>query len=182
MSGQELAPVEPTDLATLEMSEAHKKAFQILRMAALKTDELVEMNRDNIDGLARAQVMLEVIKKDLTMVLDRIGTYMAENAPSYQFSVAGVGTYQKCQVGAKDSWDTEGVLDMLIKRSYEEREADKETGEIEFPTAALKRILLEFARLEWRSTPFKNRSIDVSQYREREGGRPSVRRLTKAPK
>lgn len=182
----DLAPVS-TELerldASLLPSEAHQQAMALLRRAAMELDTLVKQNADDIDGLARAEVMVEVIKRDLATVLEAILDRMGAIAPSYQFEIPGVGVYQKSKRGAKDVWDDEATVQQVL--SYVRRQGmDPETGEVlSTPTPEeVATVLSQFGRIYWRKTPFKDAGIPLADLVEKLDGRPSVRRLTTGEK
>jgi len=165
---------------SLQPSEAHQQAMALLRRAAMELDILIDDNADNLEGLARADVMVEVIKRDLATVLDKIHDRMGAIAPSYQFEIPGVGVYQKTKRGAKDVWDDEATMSAVVRRYMGANMVDAETGEQiadADPMDVVKEVA-RFGRIYWRKTPFKDAGIDLGDLVEKLDGMPSVRRLT----
>lgn len=173
------AELDETEKALAALSEAHRHAFAILREACLVIDELVDEEPDNLEGQARAEIIVEVIRRDLASVQDKAKRNIAEHGPRQkQFTVDGVGVYERCNKGAKDAWDDEAAIRAVLSI------AGQEQGDDESPSAAVLRVLQECARFNWRSTPFTKRGIDIDdeEIRDRVAGESSVRRVSGGPR
>lgn len=144
----------------------------VLRATALNLDLLVDLHPEDIEGLARTLELIDIIRRDLATVQDKVKTFMNENAPSYQFTVDGVGTYMKANAGNKDKWDTDGVLAELVQRLV------GETGESPGPWEVVEAINEVFNLPNPRTTVLKQKGIAIDDYRERIPGRPSIKRVS----
>ncbi len=166
------------------MGEAHKAAMTLLQRAASQLDQLIDANSTDIEGLARAEYMVDAIKKDINSLHTKIKKLMAESSPAYKFTIDGVGVYQRANAGGKNEWDDNATFRAIIRYYMLANCVDGETGEqIADPDLnEFVEMLREFARIEFRKTPFKDRNIDLEPLVETIGGSPSVRRLTAGEK
>lgn len=169
---------EPTPGELLgALQDSMAQPLSLLRATALTLSDLVDLNKDDVEGLARVNELIDIIRRELAMVQDTLKGYMNDAAPGYKFTIEGVGTYQKANAGEKKQWDDEAVWQKLAQFAAAEG-ADIDSFE------AIKKLVTEFTSTNWRSTPFKERGIDPvkEELVEKIGGRKSIRKLASGVK
>jgi hypothetical protein len=123
--------------------------------------------------------ILRIIKNDL-------GVIAAKKMDEKYVSVDGIGTLEKTSgYGPRKNWDTENLIPVVYARARDERQYDEETGEYEPEGAAVLRVLLECARLDWRTGKkptsgfigegLRRLGIDPDEYSHRDKNVPTVR-------
>jgi hypothetical protein len=101
---------------------------------------------------------------------------LAEKMEGKTEVVEGVGTLERHWSPAKTTWNHGPLATLVAAASRDERVLDEKTGVIEGEAEASARVLLRNAGISyWRVGELKRLGIDPDEYREKEGGRWTVR-------
>jgi hypothetical protein len=163
----------------IQMADSHKLALAIVREAIMQIDELSKEFSEDLEGLAKAEIILDAMRSDIGYVLDNIKTQMGRIAPRGKtFEIEGVGIYEKYSAGAKMKWDNDAVWQKL-RIVAAKNDIDMDSFE------AMRDIVKDFAGIGyWRVGAFQREGIDPDDemLRDKIEGRLSVKRLTAGPK
>lgn len=182
MTGTELEPVVDGELAPrveLEPAEHHRAAMQLLREAIAQLDIAVEANPEDVDGLTRALVLSERLRRDFAVLIDNITNHLWDAMPDKTAVVDGVGLVEKKAATANSRWDHDELWG-FIRRAVMERAVDLESGEVRLSAPdAINEVIGEARAMlspgAWRKTALRDRGIDPSEVSEEHWGKRTVR-------
>lgn len=137
------------------------------------------LERADTAEVARALVQVRNARRSLGDIERELETELAENRfESKVTTVSGVGTFEVRRGSVRKSWDSDGLVSLLVRRALD----PEGTGEIPGnPFAIAERIrdaLTECApftpSMGWRVTALRARGVDVDDYCATSPGRVSV--------
>jgi hypothetical protein len=148
-------------------------------------DDTLETNPDLEDLALWLKQIMETVET-LSYIKKRLSIECAKKMNTDVTVLAGIGTLQKMPGGSPRKWtEADRLLDVVFARARDDRKYDLETGEYEAEGEAVKRVLSECARFEWRTgkkrtdnfpgTGLHRLGVDPDEYSTREKSPPTVR-------
>lgn len=156
---------QPTDvqpIQSMDFVDAMRKFFDGM-------DREIDARVDDPVATSQALARVETIMADMRYIQNRLkavtGAAMDE-LKIRRITVERVATVEASAITADRKWNDLGLLRHVLDNW---KHVDSETGEL-VDSEVVATLILELAKLSWRSTPMPDRNIQASDWFEREVG------------
>lgn len=155
-------PMDVQPIQSMDFVDAMRKFFDGM-------DREIDARIDDPVATAQALARMETIMADMRYVQNRLksvtGASMAE-LKVRRITVERVATVEATALTADRKWNDAGLLRHVLDNW---KHVDAETGEV-VESEQVADLILELAKLTWRSTPMPEHDIEPSDWYERELG------------
>jgi hypothetical protein len=155
-------PMDVQPIQSLDFVDAMRRFFDGM-------DREIDAHVDDPIATAQALARMEAIMADMRYVQNRLksvtGASMAE-LKIRRITVERVATVEGTANTADRQWNDAGLLRHILDNW---KHIDAETGEV-VESEQVANLILELAKLSWRSTPMPDHDIDPHDWYERELG------------
>lgn len=123
------------------------------------------------DDFVRILVAVRDARAELATFARDVESELMAHAGEKRWVTDGVGEVLIRKSTKRSEWDSESLTRVLVARALDERRLNEETGEVEPPWESVARVLSECARPSWRLTPLRSRGIQIDEFcTERDDG------------
>lgn len=155
--------IEPVAAAPA-LRDEFRDAEDYLQQALITLDELATAHPDDAYGLAAAMLIANRLKKNATLLSERVELLLHELIPDKQMVVDGIGVIEKSRQSKGTEWDQDATW-RSVKHLLRPEFMDEETGEFDPERQELVETVIDLVRglvspPVWRKTALRAQGLE----------------------